>query len=171
MREIQCKAPMFSASDSLFSHFHFIYSSLSSQTIDDNPLTLQTRFIEEINKRLTIFMHHNTFELGVDRFNEALFVQSHFLSSLKEEVKVDGEERKEELVDNSIYTDEDFPSPPFVSEIVQQLWSFLIEKVGLENNFDTKKMIYECIQSQIICPLIGSTVSPSHLCSLNPSLF
>lgn len=161
-----------SAADSIRLHFIMSYESSLSRfyedSFEDDKIIMEEEkikfiefYMEKCKHYRTMFMHHNTYELGIDRFNEALFIKYQFLTTIINDIKVEDYYNNESLKLKEIYFLKDMelllPVRPFIIQSVKDLWEFITEVVGMPKSFSTKLFLFDTIQNNIQSPKIGKT--------------
>jgi L-ascorbate metabolism protein UlaG (beta-lactamase superfamily) len=137
-----------SAADGVFNHFQHVLMATQLERQDGCSFD---RFLELCSSYLTVFMHHNVFELGIDRFNEALFVQRHLLNAL---AVLQGVE--ESALESPI----EEPIPGFVHDVAASLLE-LLDSCGIEHRLtdassDHLTHFSALVEERVISPKIGS---------------
>lgn len=112
-----------------------------------------------LNATATIFMHHNKYELGPDRFNENVFIYTRLLSYLKmsdEQLQRHTIKQKEKSSSWSLFhRKKDFivDGVTELRQLAQQIWPE--EKDSKERN----KKIVEFLEARVHFPLINEKLS------------
>lgn len=146
-----------SAVDSIVSAFRLAVSLEKVETAHKGAEKSHTAN-QWLDATSTVFMHHNKFELGPDRFNENVFIYSRLLSYLKMSDK-DFQQHKQKQAQKSTSWSLFERRKDFITQGVEELKALAAEIWPAEDPEVQKQYLIEFIEARTHFPLINEKLS------------